>query len=110
VPKPTQTKKSLDQSVDHRRLSPDERRANGKALRRSVPRERHGGWDAPRNRRDPIDILIESNTDRLPDLIPIRFGRMVQSPFAFFRGGAAIMAGDLATTPELPPVLTGQRR
>jgi uncharacterized protein (DUF2252 family) len=79
-------------------LQPDERRASGKALRDSVPRDSHGLWKAPKHRRDPIDILNASNTGRQPDLVPIRFGRMMQSPFAFYRGSAAVMAADLATT------------
>jgi hypothetical protein len=66
-------------------LQPDERRAQGKALRDSVPRDSHGLWKAPKNRRNLIDILNASNAGRQPDLIPIRFGRMMQSPFAFYR-------------------------
>ena len=66
-----------------------------------MPREAHAGWKAPRNRRDPVDLLIESNQGRLPQLIPIRFGRMMASPFTFYRGSAGLMAADLATTP--PP-------
>jgi uncharacterized protein (DUF2252 family) len=81
-------------------LSADERRAQGKALRHAVPREVHGGWKPSKKRRDPVEILVESNKGRLPDLVPIRFGRMSQSPFAFYRGGAAIMAADLAGTPS----------
>ena len=81
-------------------LSPDQRRAKGKALRERVPREKHAGWKAPKNRRDPVEILIESNRGRIEDLVPIRFGRMLQSPFAFYRGAAAIMAADLAGTPN----------
>ncbi|HTR62315.1 MAG TPA: DUF2252 domain-containing protein [Candidatus Binataceae bacterium] len=81
-------------------LSPDERRAQGKALRDKVPREDQGGWKAAKNRRDPIELLLESNKGRLPQLIPIRFGRMLQSPFTFFRGSAILMAADLARTPQ----------
>jgi uncharacterized protein (DUF2252 family) len=77
--------------------SPDERRAEGKALRDGASREYHGRWKPPKNRRDPVDILCESNEGRISDLIPIRFGRMMQSPFAFYRGSAAVMAADLAT-------------
>src|SRR5574337_112127 len=80
--------------------SVDERRAKGKALRDAVPRVSHGGWKAPRERRDPVEILLESNEGRVPELVPIRFGRMVESPFAFYRGAAAVMAADLATTPN----------
>ena len=84
-------------------LSPDQRRAQGKSLREKVPRSSHAGWSPPKNRRDPIEILVESNQGRLPELIPIRFGRMLQSPFAFYRGTAAIMAADLAKTPASGP-------
>jgi uncharacterized protein (DUF2252 family) len=77
--------------------SPDERRAEGKALRDVAPREGHGHWRPPKNRRDPVDILSESNEGRISDLVPIRFGRMMQTPFAFYRGSAAVMAADLAT-------------
>jgi uncharacterized protein (DUF2252 family) len=80
-------------------MSADERRATGKALRDRTPRAAHGGWKPPRDRRDPIELLRESNEGRIPELIPIRFGRMSQSPFAFYRGAAAVMAADLASTP-----------
>jgi uncharacterized protein (DUF2252 family) len=84
-------------------LSPDQRRSLGKALRDKVPRAAQAGWNVPKDRRDPIEILIESNEGRLPELVPIRFGRMLQSPFAFYRGTASIMAADLATTPVSGP-------
>src|SRR5215470_11102507 len=77
----------------------EERIADGKALRNSVPRTSHAGWEPPRDRTDPIEILIESSKARLQNLIPIRYGRMLQTPFTFYRGAAAIMAADLATTP-----------
>jgi len=80
--------------------APSELRAEGKALRDAVPRESHGGWRAPKDRRDPIELLVESNEGRLPQLIPIRFGRMMQSPVTFYRGSASIMAADLATTAQ----------
>lgn len=80
-------------------LSPDERRAHGKTLRDVVPRWKQGDWKPAKDRRDPLELLVESNAGRLPDLVPIRFGRMMQSPFAFYRGSAAIMAADLASTP-----------
>ena len=76
-----------------------DRAAAGKALRSSVPRASHRDWTPPADRRDPVDVLIESNTGRLPELVPIRFGRMLVSPFTFFRGAAAVMAADLAKTP-----------
>jgi uncharacterized protein (DUF2252 family) len=71
----------------------------GKALRVQTPRASHAGWQLPPNRRDPIDILQESNQGRVPELVPIRYGRMLASPFAFLRGSAAVMAADLAVTP-----------
>lgn len=85
-------------SIDRR--SRADRKAEGKAMRLAVPLESHAGWQAPSTRRDPIDILIESSVDRVPELLPIRYGRMMQSPFAFYRGAAAIMAADLAGLPS----------
>jgi uncharacterized protein (DUF2252 family) len=81
-------------------LSRDERVAAGKALRETVPREHHATWKPPAKRRDPIEVLEESNRDRLPELVPIRYGRMLRSPFTFLRGSAGLMAYDLATTPS----------
>jgi uncharacterized protein (DUF2252 family) len=71
----------------------------GKSLRDSVPRSSHAAWNPPQDRPDPIASLEISNQGRLPNLIPIRYGRMLKSPFTFFRGAAIIMAGDVATTP-----------
>ena len=86
--------------VDDVYVSADERRAHGRALRDSVPRSSQAGWKPPGDRRDPVELLSESNAGRMPQLIPIRFGRMSQSPFAFYRGSAALMAADLAETPS----------
>ena len=80
-------------------LTRNERRAAGKALRDKLSRTSHANWKPPTDRQDPIDLLIESSKGRLKQLLPIRYGRMVQSPFAFYRGAAAIMAADLARTP-----------
>ena len=79
-------------------LTRKERLASGKALRNEFPTS-HADWQEPNNRKDPIDLLSESSQGRIPQLIPIRYGRMMQSPFAFYRGAAAIMAADLANTP-----------
>jgi len=79
--------------------SRDYRVAAGKALRVSVPHAAHAIWNPSASRRDPMDILTESNQDRLAQLIPIRHGRMLPSPFTFLHGSAALMAADLATTP-----------
>ena len=61
-----------------------------------MPRSRHGEWSPPADRTDPLEILALQATTRMPDLVPIRYGRMAASPFAFYRGAAAVMASDLA--------------
>ena len=76
-----------------------ERRAKGKALRDKCAKDAHAYWKPHPKRRDPIELLIESSKGRMPQLVPIRYARMMQSPFAFYRGAAAIMAADLAHTP-----------
>ena len=76
-----------------------ERFAAGKALRKKAPRSSHGEWTPDPERPDPLSILEESNRGRLENLVPIRYGRMSLSPFAFLRGSAAVMASDLAKTP-----------
>ncbi len=68
-------------------------------MRQRVPRSSHSAWAAPPNRPNPVEVLRESDRGRLPELLPIRYGRMRQSPFAFFRGSAAVMAWDLSRTP-----------
>jgi uncharacterized protein (DUF2252 family) len=73
--------------------------AAGKALRERVSRVSHRGLKL-HSQRDPLDILRQADADRLPELVPIRYGRMLQSPFAFYRGSAAIMAADLSHTPS----------
>ena len=72
---------------------------SGKKLRERFPRSSHAKFVAPRNRPDPIEILKASDRGRIPALLPIRYQRMRQSPFAFLRGSAAVMAADLAHTP-----------
>jgi hypothetical protein len=76
------------------------RKAAGRAARRRLPRRLHRGWEPPSDRPDPIEILQAQAATREQDLVPIRYGRMLSSPFAFFRGGPAIMANDLAGTPS----------
>ena len=78
----------------------DERIAAGKALRKGATRKSQGEWTLPKDRPDPIELLIENSQGRLEELIPIRYGRMAASPFAFYRGAAAIMASDLSSTPS----------
>ena len=72
----------------------------GRALRARVPRRAHGQWTAPPGRLDPLEILSRSNASRLPELVPVRNGRMMASPFAFYRGSPAVMAADLSRTPS----------
>ncbi len=74
--------------------------AMGKALRETVPRSSHAEWKAAPDRPEPITLLETSNEGRLLELVPIRYGRMLASPFAFLRGAATIMAADLSKTPQ----------
>jgi uncharacterized protein (DUF2252 family) len=71
----------------------------GRALRRRVPRSSHAELDLPADRPDPIDLLEASNRGRLPDLVPVRYARMLESDFAFLRGSPVVMTWDLARTP-----------
>jgi uncharacterized protein (DUF2252 family) len=87
----------LDTSV--RRLTPDERAAKGRELRNEVPRSSHAEFEPTEHRPDPVDVLAEQSANRLPDLVPIRYGRMLASPFSYFRGAALPMAYDLSGTP-----------
>jgi hypothetical protein len=80
-------------------MTPAERRARGRAARKSAPRSSHGVFEPAPDRPDPIALLEEQGVGRIAALLPIRYGRMLASPFAFLRGGALIMATDLATTP-----------
>jgi uncharacterized protein (DUF2252 family) len=80
-------------------LSRRERYALGKQLRTICPRSSHAEWKAPANRPDPVSLVEQSDKGRLPDLLPLRHGRMAKSPFSFYRGAALTMASDLASTP-----------
>ncbi|PSH02887.1 MAG: DUF2252 domain-containing protein [Acidobacteria bacterium] len=73
--------------------------AEGKRLRDKCPRTSHAEWKLPKNRPDPLFLLEESSKGRMPELIPIRYGRMLRSPFTFYRGAALNMAADLSVTP-----------
>src|SRR6201997_1293644 len=81
------------------RLTPAERAARGKAARAQVPRDSHAGFDPPADRADPIALLEQQATTRVPELVPVRWGRMMVSPFTYYRGAALPMASDLASTP-----------
>ena len=79
--------------------TPEERAARGKAERFAVSRSTLAGWEAPSGRRSPVELLEEQARSRVPELVPIRYGRMLVSPLTFFRGSASVMASDLAGTP-----------
>ncbi|HUB35684.1 MAG TPA: DUF2252 domain-containing protein [Solirubrobacteraceae bacterium] len=81
-------------------LSVAERVARGKAARAEVPRSSHGEFTPMAHRADPLELLGRQAASRVPELVPIRYGRMLVSPFTFYRGAAAIMAADLAATPR----------
>ena len=81
-------------------LTIDEREALGRAQRKAVPRSAHAGWEPASDRRDPVELLEEQAASRVPDLVPLRYGRMLVSAFTFFRGAAYLMAADLATQPR----------
>src|SRR5437588_10403291 len=81
-------------------LTVDERVARGKQARAEVPRSSHATFDPPARRPDPISLLETQAETRVPELVPIRYGRMLVSPFTFYRGAAKIMASDLAPTPR----------
>ena len=83
--------------VEH--LSTDDRRARGKEAGNRTPPSSHAGWGPAVGRPDPVSLLEEQNTTREPDLVPVRHGRMMVSPFTFYRGAAKIMAADLKDTP-----------
>ena len=79
--------------------SVEERQAQGKEARNWTPRSSHSGWAPASDRPDPVGLLQEQNATREPDLVPVRHGRMLVSPFTFYRGAAKIMAADLNDTP-----------
>lgn len=88
-----------NKSVFDPAASKAERYAKGVSIRKTTPLLRHKEWNSFKNRKNPVDILIETGVGRVESLLPIRYSRMMESPFSFFRGAAAIMAADLAHTP-----------
>ncbi|WP_069769127.1 DUF2252 domain-containing protein [Streptomyces sp. LUP30] len=83
-----------------RHRTPKERAERGRAARSAVPRSAHAEFSPPPKRTDPVDVIDAQSAKRVPELVPIRYGRMSESPFRFYRGAAAIMAADLAETPR----------
>ena len=80
--------------------SREERAASGRAVRQRVPRSSHGEWQPDPDRPDPVELLEEQAATRVQELVPLRYGRMLRTPFTFFRGAAYLMAADLAGTPR----------
>ncbi|TLS46492.1 DUF2252 domain-containing protein [Streptomyces montanus] len=80
--------------------APEERAARGRAARADAPRSSHAEYQPSAKRPDPVDVIEAQSAARVPELVPIRYGRMMEAPFRFYRGAAAIMAGDLADTPR----------
>ncbi len=95
---PTTVESSSRPKAAH--FTADERVARGKAVRGELPRSAHAGWEPGPGRTDPVELLEEQAQTRLPELGPIRYGRMLVSPFTFFRGAAYLMAADLADGPR----------
>ncbi|MFE3992070.1 DUF2252 domain-containing protein [Streptomyces goshikiensis] len=98
TPKPTAT--AAKKGGGEPRLPAKDRAAAGRAARARTPRSAHGDFEPSARRPDPVDVIERQSATRVQELIPIRYGRMAQSPFRFYRGAAAIMAGDLAGTPD----------
>jgi uncharacterized protein (DUF2252 family) len=88
-----------EQSKISKQLPVEERRALGKSQRKQVQRSSHANWSPAPDRKDPIQLLQAQDQGRLQELLPIKYGRMLISPFTFYRGSAVIMASDLASTP-----------
>jgi uncharacterized protein (DUF2252 family) len=96
---PPESAGPLAPSWRRRHLTVDERVARGLAARQETPRSSHGRWEPAPDRPDPVTLLEQQAASRVPDVVPIRHGRMLASPFTFYRGSALIMAADLAATP-----------
>jgi len=92
------TRPSHVRKVEH--FTPAERAARGKAARGEVPRRAHAEWEPAPHRPDPVELLEEQAESRVPELVPIRYGRMLVSPFTFYRGAAYLMASDLSVGPR----------
>jgi uncharacterized protein (DUF2252 family) len=97
--RPSRTVRRYQLDTQLARLTPAERAVRGKAARAEVPLESHARFDPPPDRPDPIALLEEQAATRQPELVPVRYGRMMVSPFAYYRGAALPMASDLSTTP-----------
>jgi len=96
--KPDMSPESVATPVEH--LSLQERTAIGRQARREVPRSSHAAWEAPAGRPSPVELLEQQAATRVPELVPLRYGRMLVSPFTFYRGAAYLMASDLSGLPR----------
>jgi len=96
LPEPSGEAAPAPPAVPQVALAPVDRAAIGRSARARAPRSAHAGWTAAPDRRDPVDLLEAEGRTRVSELVPIRYGRMLASPFAFYRGAAAVMAADLA--------------
>ena len=92
--------RSAPEALEVPHLSVAERAARGRAARREVPRSSHAEYTPATHRPDPVELLQSQAASRVPELVPIRYGRMLVSPFTFYRGAALLMASDLAATPH----------
>ena len=100
-PEPSQERTTELAALHDNTMTPkDERRSRGMVLREATPHSLHATWKPASNRPDPIDLIIKSSEGRMPELVPLRYGRMLVSAFTFYRGTAGVMAFDLATTPR----------
>ncbi len=97
-PASTEPAKPQAKRVEH--FTVEERAARGKAARAELPRKVHGEWEPNAHRTDPVELLEEQAESRVPELVPIRYGRMLVSPFTFYRGAAYLMASDLSDGPR----------
>ncbi|GAG53349.1 unnamed protein product, partial [marine sediment metagenome] len=88
-----------EKKKNENRIAGEERRSQGKQLRKQTPRSSHGDWTPADDRPDPVRQLQMQDTGRIQHLVPIKYGRMLESPFAFLRGSAVVMASDLAGSP-----------
>ncbi len=91
--------KISEQSIDSKQLPIEERRIPGKSRRKGMPRRSQAEWQPAPNRGDPIKLLQAQDKGHIQELLPIKYGRMLASPFASYRGSAVVMASDLASTP-----------
>jgi uncharacterized protein (DUF2252 family) len=92
----------LEGMPDVATTTPTERLAFGEQLRKQISREALGEWEPPADRPDPVEVLVEQSRSRVPDLVPVRYGRMAVSPFTYLRGSPVMMAHDLGNAPTTP--------